>query len=132
MGTRQRCATSEILKRYGLRQTIADTIGSGRIMRGLRTIPVMIEMADEMAERCPEGLLLNYTDPMAMVPWGSGRLQVACRAERSASATACATRTRSSRRLVGVPEDRIAFRTAGFNHQCFVYEFRDAATDEDL
>jgi alpha-galactosidase/6-phospho-beta-glucosidase family protein len=39
-------------------------------MRGLRTIPVMIEMADEMASLCPEGLLLNYTNPMAMVPWG--------------------------------------------------------------
>ena len=39
-------------------------------MRGLRTIPVMIEMGNEMAERCPDGLLLNYTNPMAMVPWG--------------------------------------------------------------
>jgi alpha-galactosidase len=56
--------------RYGLRQTIADTIGIGGIMRGLRTIPVMIEMGNEMADLCPEGLLLNYTNPMAMVPWG--------------------------------------------------------------
>ena len=64
--------------RYGLRQTIADTIGIGGILRGLRTIPVMIAMGDEMAELCPDGLLLNYTNPMAMVPWGDlGGLAVA-------------------------------------------------------
>ena len=60
----------DVPKTFGLRQTIGDTIGIGGIMRGLRTIPVMIEMADEMVERCPDGLLLNYTNPMAMVPWG--------------------------------------------------------------
>ena len=60
----------DIPRRYGLRQTIADTIGIGGIMRGLRTIPVMVGMGDDMAEVCPHGLLLNYTNPMAMVPWG--------------------------------------------------------------
>ncbi len=122
----------EIPKRYGLRQTIADTIGIGGIMRGLRTIPVMIEMADKMAERCPDGLLLNYTNPMAMVPWGiwaGSRWPAAqtigvCHSVRDTHAFLAS--------LVGLPEDRIAFRTAGFNHQCFVYEFRDRVTDEDL
>jgi alpha-galactosidase len=60
----------EIPKKYGLRQTIADTLGIGGIMRGLRTVPVMIDMGNEMAELCPNGILLNYTNPMAMVPWG--------------------------------------------------------------
>src|SRR4029450_10784163 len=60
----------DVPKTFGLRQTIGATIGIGGIMRGLRTIPVMIEMADEMLDRCPDGLLLNYTNPMAMVPWG--------------------------------------------------------------
>ena len=69
-GYRATVTDFEIPTRYGLRQTIADTIGIGGIMRGLRTIPVMIEMGDEMASLCPEGLLLNYTNPMAMVPWG--------------------------------------------------------------
>ncbi len=122
----------EIPKRYGLRQTIADTIGIGGIMRGLRTIPVMIEMAGEMAERCPEGLLLNYTNPMAMVPWGiwaGSRWPAAqtigvCHSVRDTHAFLAS--------LIGVPEDRIDFRTAGFNHQCFVYEFRDRVTDEEL
>src|SRR5215212_183891 len=57
----------EIPKKYGVRQTIGDTLGIGGILRGLRTIPVMVQMADDMAELCPNALLLNYTNPMAMV-----------------------------------------------------------------
>lgn len=57
----------EIPKKYGLRQTIADTLGIGGIMRALRTIPVMDDFAKDMAEVCPEALLLNYTNPMAML-----------------------------------------------------------------
>jgi alpha-galactosidase len=118
--------------RYGLKQTIADTIGIGGIMRGLRTIPVMIEMGNEMAERCPDGLLLNYTNPMAMVPWGiwagsawpAARTIGVCHSVRDTHAFLAET--------VGVPEERIEFLTAGFNHQCFVYVFRDRETDEDL
>jgi alpha-galactosidase len=122
----------DVPRKYGLRQTIADTIGIGGIMRGLRTIPVMIEMADEMVERCPDGLLLNYTNPMAMVPWGiwsGSRLPASnvvgvCHSVRD-------THTFLAR-TVGVPQERIEFRTAGFNHQCFVYDFRDRETGEDL
>lgn len=57
----------EIPKKYGLRQTIADTLGIGGIMRGLRTIPVMKEFADDMEEVCPDAWLLNYTNPMAIL-----------------------------------------------------------------
>ena len=57
----------EIPKKYGLRQTIADTLGIGGIFRGLRTIPVMVDFAKEMEEVCPDALLLNYTNPMAIV-----------------------------------------------------------------
>jgi alpha-galactosidase len=122
----------DVPRKYGLRQTIGDTIGIGGIMRGLRTIPVMIEMADEMVERCPDGLLLNYTNPMAMVPWGiwsGSRLPASnvvgvCHSVRDTHAFLA--------RMVGVPQERIEFRTAGFNHQCFVYVFRDRETGEDL
>jgi alpha-galactosidase len=117
---------------YGVRQTIADTIGIGGIMRGIRTIPVMIQMADEMAELCPDGLLLTYSNPMAMVPWGiwAGSLWPAertigvCHAVRDTHAFLA--------ELVGMDERDIAFRTAGFNHQCFVYTFEDRATGQDL
>ena len=57
----------EIPKKYGIQQTIADTLGIGGIMRALRTIPVMEEFAHEMEEVCPDALLLNYTNPMAML-----------------------------------------------------------------
>jgi alpha-galactosidase len=122
----------DVPREYGLRQTIGDTIGIGGIMRGLRTIPVMIEMAEEMVERCPDGLLLNYTNPMAMVPWGiwsgshlpASNVVGVCHSVRDTHAFLA--------RTVGVPQKRIEFRTAGLNHQCFVYVFRDRDTGEDL
>lgn len=57
----------EIPKKYGLHQTIADTLGIGGIMRGLRTIPVMRDFARDMEEVCPDAWFLNYTNPMAML-----------------------------------------------------------------
>ncbi len=56
----------EIPESFGLHQTIADTIGIGGIFRGLRTFPVLAEIARDMAELCPDAWLLNYTNPMAM------------------------------------------------------------------
>jgi alpha-galactosidase len=63
----------EIPKKYGLRQTIADTLGIGGIMRGLRTIPVMIDIARDMQRLCPDALLMNYVNPMAMLCWALSR-----------------------------------------------------------
>ncbi|EOS69506.1 hypothetical protein C818_02287 [Lachnospiraceae bacterium MD308] len=57
----------EIPKKYGLRQTIADTLGIGGIFRALRTIPVLEEFAGDMKEACPEALFINYSNPMAML-----------------------------------------------------------------
>jgi len=120
----------EIPARYGVRQTIADTIGIGGIARGLRTIPVMVAMGDEMAARCPDALLLSYTNPMAMVPWGVyagsafANVVGVCHSVRDTHAFLAD--------LVGVPEADITFRTAGFNHQCFVVRFERTATGEDL
>jgi alpha-galactosidase len=120
----------EIPRRYGVRQTIADTIGIGGIARGLRTIPVMVAMGDELAARCPDALLLSYTNPMAMVPWGVyagsafANVVGVCHSVRDTHAFLA--------ELVGVPQDEITFRTAGFNHQCFVVRFERTATGEDL
>lgn len=57
----------DIPTKYGLRQTIADTLGIGGIFRNLRTIPVMLEFAQDMREVCPDALFLNYTNPMAVL-----------------------------------------------------------------
>ncbi len=120
----------EIPKKFGLRQTIGDTLGIGGIMRGLRTIPVVVGIGNDMQELCPQAMLLNYTNPMAMVPWGvyAGtpfqRVVGVCHSVRDTHHFLA--------RTVGVPEDDVAYRTAGFNHQAFVYEFRRRSTGEDL
>lgn len=57
----------EIPKKYGLRQTIADTLGIGGVFRNLRTIPVMLDFAKDIQEVCPDALFLNYTNPMAVL-----------------------------------------------------------------
>jgi alpha-galactosidase len=120
----------EIPKSYGLRQTIGDTLGIGGIMRGLRTLPVAIAIGDDMADVCPDAMLLNYTNPMAMVPWGVyagsafDRVVGVCHSVRDTHSFLAET--------VGVAESDVAFRTAGFNHQAFVYEFRRRSTGEDL
>ena len=57
----------EVPKKYGLRQTIGDTLGIGGIMRALRTIPVLEDFAEDIREVCPNALFLNYTNPMAML-----------------------------------------------------------------
>jgi len=120
----------EIPARHGVRQTIADTLGIGGIFRGLRTIPVMVGIGTDLHELAPDALLLNYTNPMAMVPWsvyaGTPFANVVgvCHSVRDTHEFLAKT--------VGVPEDDVAFRTAGFNHQAFVYTFRRRSTGEDL
>jgi alpha-galactosidase len=111
----------DIPARYGVRQTIADTLGIGGIFRGLRTIPVAVALAQDMQRHCPDATLLNYTNPMAMLPWGvyegTGfeRVYGLCHSVRDTHAFLAG--------LVGVPESEIRFVTAGFNHQAFVLRF---------
>lgn len=129
-GYRATVTDFEIPQRYGVRQTIADTLGIGGIMRGVRTIPVMVGIGNDLHEFAPDSLLLNYANPMAMVPWGvyAGtpftNVIGVCHSIRDTHAFLAET--------VGVPLDDVAFRTAGFNHQCFVLEFRRRTSGEDL
>lgn len=60
----------EIPKKYGLEQTIGDTLGIGGIFRALRTLPVMLDMARDMEDVCPDAWFLNYTNPMGMLTAG--------------------------------------------------------------
>jgi alpha-galactosidase len=111
----------EIPARYGLRQTIGDTLGVGGIFRALRTAPHLLALGNEMAELCPHGWLLNYTNPMAMlcelVYQGTPTQQVVglC---HSVQAT-----VRDLAELVGVPHDEVTFLSAGINHQAFLLRF---------
>ena len=56
-------------QKFGLQQTIADTLGIGGIMRGLRTIPVLLDICRDMERVCPDALLLNYVNPMSILCW---------------------------------------------------------------
>ncbi|MBO2451912.1 alpha-glucosidase/alpha-galactosidase [Actinomadura barringtoniae] len=117
----------EIPARYGLRQTIADTLGIGGIFRALRTIPVMVALGHDLAELAPHALLLNYTNPMSMVPRavydGTPFRNVVgiCHSVRDTQARLAG--------LVGVPEDEVSFVTAGVNHQAFVLKFEHHGQD---
>jgi alpha-galactosidase len=111
----------EIPHRYGLRQTIGDTIGIGGIFRGLRTIPVLVDIARTMAEVCPQAWCLSYADPMAMTTWAVrsatsfGRLAGLCHAVRDTHAMLAET--------VGRDLSAVSFLTAVVNHQSFVLRF---------
>jgi alpha-galactosidase len=106
---------------YGVRQTIGDTLGIGGIFRGLRTIPVVTGIASDMLRVCPDAYLLNYSNPMAMLPWavyaGTSFRNVygLCHSVRDTHSFLAG--------LVGVDEAQIHFVTAGFNHQAFVLRF---------
>ncbi|MBB4920552.1 alpha-glucosidase/alpha-galactosidase [Streptosporangium saharense] len=117
----------EIPRRYGLRQTIADTLGIGGIFRALRTIPVMVGLGNDLAELAPQSLLLNYTNPMAMIPravyQGTPFKNVfgLCHSVRDTQARLAS--------LVGVPEEEVSYVTAGANHQAFVLKFEHRGRD---
>jgi alpha-galactosidase len=117
----------EIPKKYGLRQTIADTLGIGGIFRGLRTIPVAVALGNDLAELCPDAHLLNYTNPMTMVP----RAVYAATPHQRVVGLCHSVRDTEARlaRLVGVDREECTMVTAGVNHQAWVVEFRRGGED---
>jgi alpha-galactosidase len=117
----------EIPKRYGLRQTIGDTIGVGGVFRGLRTIPVLLAIADDMLDVCPDAMLLNYANPMAMLPWAVWE-----GSDLPSAIGLCHSVQNTHEQLagvVGVPVEEIEFTTAGLNHQAFVLKFERDGED---
>ena len=114
----------EIPKKYGLRQTIADTLGIGGIMRALRTIPVMEDFARDMEEVCPDALLLNYTNPMAMLSGYMQRYTGVKTVGLCHSVQVCSKDLLTS---VGL-EDKLEGRKeliAGINHMAWLLKIQD-------
>ncbi len=114
----------EIPKKYGLRQTIADTLGIGGIMRALRTIPVMADFARDMEEVCPDALFLNYTNPMAML---SGYMQRYTGVKTVGLCHSVQVCSEGLLKELGM-EDRLEGRReliAGINHMGWLLELRD-------
>ena len=106
----------EVPKRFGLRQTIADTLGVGGIMRALRTIPVLLGVCRDMEQACPDAMLLNYVNPMAMLCWAVAesspiRTVGLCHSVQHTKAELAAD--------IGVPPEEVDHHVAGINHLAF-------------
>ena len=116
----------EIPKRFGLRQTIGDTLGIGGIMRGLRTIPVLLSMCADMEDMCPDVWFLNYSNPMA----------INCRAINRASKIRTVGLCHSVQgtafelsRDLGIDYREIDYLAAGINHMAFYLRFERDGED---
>ena len=114
----------EVPKKYGLRQTIADTLGIGGIFRALRTIPVMKAYADDMERWCPNALFLNYTNPMAMLAGYMQRYTNIRTVGLCHSVQGCASGLLGT---LGMDEyiDNCRWKIAGINHQAWLLEIED-------
>lgn len=114
----------EIPKKYGLRQTIADTLGIGGIMRALRTIPVLEDFARDIEEVCPDAWFLNYTNPMAML---SGYMQRYTGVKTVGLCHSVQTCSRDLLTGLGM-EDQLEGRReliAGINHMAWLLKITD-------
>ena len=111
----------DIPKKYGLRQTIADTLGVGGIMRGLRTVPHLWKLAEDMAAICPDAIMLQYVNPMAINTWALGAKyphvkQVGLCHSVQGTAEELA-------RDLDIPVADLRYRAAGINHMAFYLNF---------
>jgi alpha-galactosidase len=116
----------EIPKKYGLRQTIADTLGIGGIFRGLRTIPVLLDICSDMQQLCPDATFLQYVNPMAMNCWAINR------ATKITTVGLCHSVQHTSGELahdIGVPIEDINYICAGINHVAFYLKFERDGQD---
>lgn len=117
----------EIPKKYGLRQTIADTLGIGGIFRALRTIPVMMDFARDMEEVCPDAWFLNYTNPMAMLTGAMQRYTGIRTVGLCHSVQVCA---KSLLESVGMEDDPdVQTKIAGINHMAWLLEITKDGRD---
>ena len=117
----------EIPKKYGLRQTIADTLGIGGIFRALRTIPVMLDFARDMEVACPNAWFLNYSNPMAMLTGAMLHMTPIKTVGLCHSVQVCAEHLLQG---LGLPFDRqVQWKIAGINHQAWLLEISRNGVD---
>jgi alpha-galactosidase len=125
-GARATRVDFDVPARFGLRYTIADTVGVGGVFRALRTVPVVLGIADDMAAVCPDAWLLNYTNPLAVL----------VRAVSEASPTRVVGLCHSVfwtidtlARYLGLPRDEVVAETAGLNHHAFLLRLEHRGRD---
>jgi alpha-galactosidase len=117
----------EVPSRYGLRQTIADTLGVGGVFRGLRTFPFLDALATDIEAVCPDAWLLNYTNPMAMNVQFLARTHPGLNVLGLCHSVYWTVHDLSE--LVGVPLDEVTFHSAGVNHQAWVLRWERDGQD---
>lgn len=118
-------ADFEIPKRYGIQQAIADTLGIGGIMRGLRTIPFLLELARDMKELCPDAWLIYYSNPLTINLWAIEEVD-----ERTVGL--CHSVRRTARQLASYldePFQELDYLAAGINHMAFFLRLSCQGTD---
>jgi alpha-galactosidase len=117
----------EVPKRYGLRQTIADTLGIGGIMRGLRTVPHLWAVAEDMAAVCPDALMLQYVNPMGINTWA-----LAERFPYVNQVGLCHSVQNTVEEIaydLDLPKSEIRYKVAGINHVAFFLRLEHAGRD---
>lgn len=116
----------EIPHRYGVDQAVGDTLGPGGIFRALRTMPVMLDICRDMAELCPRALLINYSNPMAMLCWAIGA------ATPIKAIGLCHSVQGTARQLagyMGLPFEELTYWTAGINHMAWYLRLEHQGQD---
>ncbi|WP_256757348.1 alpha-glucosidase/alpha-galactosidase [Cohnella sp. WQ 127256] len=116
----------EIPMKYGLKQTYADTLGVGGLFRGLRTIPVMLSIARDMEEVCPNALMLNYTNPMAIV---TGAIHQATSIQAIGLCHSVQICVRDLLHGLGMDDANVKSKIAGINHQAWLLEVHRDGVD---
>ena len=116
----------EVPKKYGLRQTIGDTLGIGGIFRSLRTIPVLFDFARDMEELCPDALFLNYTNPMPILTGALLRYTDVKTVGLCHSVQGCASGLLKG---LGMSDNNIQWKIAGINHMGWLLEITRDGVD---
>jgi alpha-galactosidase len=116
----------DIPRKYGLKQTIADSHSIGGIFRALRTIPVMLDLAREMEEVCPDAIFLNYTNPMSMLCWA---WFAATQIPIVGLCHSVQYTTWQISQYAGVPYEEVTYLGGGINHVAWILRFEHNGKD---
>ena len=112
--------------KYGVNQEVGDTIGPGGVFRGLRTIAVLLDICRDMEDLCPEALLINYANPMAINCWA---MNEATRIKNVGLCHSVQGTAMQLARYINVPYEDVSYLVAGINHQAFFLEYRYGGDD---
>ncbi len=116
----------DIPAKYGIRQLVGDTVGPGGIFRGLRTAPVMLEIMRDVAELAPRAMVLNYTNPMAILTWV---MSVASQVPVVGLCHGVQGTSKMLASIIGAPYEDTSFWVAGINHMAWFLHFRYKGKD---